>query len=114
MLGPDIRLDNPLYTNPAYAAYQEDVLVERLGRELGVGAEGAAAKIAALRAEREEAGLGKTSLGKLFAALGIAIATSVRWREECIDPGIWLRPDAEARSRPRAIGSGLRARLDDE
>jgi FMN phosphatase YigB (HAD superfamily) len=87
-------LDNTLYTNPAYAAFQEEVLVERLGRELGIGAEVAAAKIAALRAERAAAGLGKTSLGKLFAALGIEIATSVRWREECIEPAKWLRRDA--------------------
>jgi FMN phosphatase YigB (HAD superfamily) len=87
-------LDNTLYTNPAYAAFQEDVLVERLGRELGVGPEAAAAKLAALRAERERAGLGKTSLGKLFAALGIEIATSVRWREEAYEPSKWLKKDA--------------------
>jgi HAD superfamily hydrolase (TIGR01509 family) len=86
-------LDNTLYTNPAYAAFQEKVLVERLGRELGIGAEAAAARIAALRAERAAAGLGKTSLGKLFAALGIEIPTSVRWREECIEPAAWLKKD---------------------
>jgi FMN phosphatase YigB (HAD superfamily) len=86
-------LDNTLYTNPSYAAFQEDVLVERLGRELGLGTEGAKARIAALRAERAEAGLGKTSLGRLFAAMGIEIATSVRWREECIEPARWLKRD---------------------
>jgi phosphoglycolate phosphatase/putative hydrolase of the HAD superfamily len=87
-------LDNTLYTNPAYATFQEDVLVERLGRELGLDAAAASAKIAALRAEREAAGLGKTSLGKLFAALGIDIATSVRWREEAYEPAKWLKKDA--------------------
>jgi FMN phosphatase YigB (HAD superfamily) len=87
-------LDNTLYTNPAYANFQENVLVERLGRELGLGFEAAAARIEALRAERAAAGLGKTSLGKLFAALGIAIATSVRWREESVEPAKWLRHDA--------------------
>jgi FMN phosphatase YigB (HAD superfamily) len=86
-------LDNTLYTNPEYAAFQEDVLVERLGRELGLSAEAASARIAALRAERAAAGLGKTSLGRLFAALGIEIATSVRWREECYEPGEWLSKD---------------------
>ncbi len=94
-------LDNTLYTNPGYAAFQEDVLVERLGRELGLGAEGAAARIAALRAERAAAGLGKTSLGRLFAALGIEIQTSVKWREECIDPSKWLKRDARL---DRALG----------
>lgn len=87
-------LDNTLYTNSSYAAFQEDVLVERLGRELGISSEDAAQKIAILRAERVQAGLGKTSLGKLFAALGIDITTSVRWREDCIEPRKWLHPDS--------------------
>jgi len=87
-------LDNTLYTNPAYVAFQEDVLVERLGRELRLPQGAAAAKIAALRAERVAAGLGTTSLGKLFAALGIDIATSVAWREECYEPAQWLKRDA--------------------
>jgi FMN phosphatase YigB (HAD superfamily) len=94
-------LDNTLYTNPAYAAFQEDVLVERLGKELGIGATGAEERIKALRAEREAAGLGKTSLGRLFASLGIAIETSVRWREECIEPAKWLHRDAKL---DRALG----------
>ena len=44
--------------------------------------------------ERVDAGFGATSLGKLFAALGIEIATSVRWREECVEPAKWLGRDA--------------------
>ena len=86
-------LDNTLYTNPEYAAFQEDALMERLGLELGIGADAAAARIAALRAERTAAGLGKTSLGRLFAALGVEISTSVRWREECYEPEKWLPRD---------------------
>lgn len=102
-------LDNTLYTNPAYAAFQEDVLVERLGRELGIGTEAAAARIAGLRAEREAAGLGKTSLARLFAVLGIDIATSVRWRKECYEPAHWLAKDErlasslESLSKPYAL-----------
>jgi FMN phosphatase YigB (HAD superfamily) len=87
-------LDNTLYSNKAYADFQEDVLVEKLGRELGISTAEAAAKLAGLRADREAAGLGKTSLGKLFAALGIDIPTSVRWREECYEPAKWLKKDA--------------------
>ena len=94
-------LDNTLYTNPGYAAFQEDVLIERLGRELGMAPDAAAARINALRMERVDAGLGATSLGKLFAALGIEIATSVRWREECVDPTKWLGRDARL---DRALG----------
>jgi FMN phosphatase YigB (HAD superfamily) len=87
-------LDNTLYTNPAYAAYQEDSLMEPLAAALGVSCEAAIAKLAALRAERAAAGLGKTSLGRLFAALGIDMATSVRWREERFEPAAWLKKDA--------------------
>jgi len=94
-------LDNTLYTNPAYAASQEEALVERLGRDLGMSTEAAAAKIAALRAERSTAGLGVTSLGRLFAALGIEISTSVAWRVECIDPAKWLKRDVRL---DRALG----------
>jgi FMN phosphatase YigB (HAD superfamily) len=86
-------LDNTLYTNPEYAAFQEDALVERLGRELGIGPAAAEARIAALRAERAAAGLGKTSLGRLFAALGVDMRASVRWREECYEPAKWLSKD---------------------
>jgi FMN phosphatase YigB (HAD superfamily) len=94
-------LDNTLYTNPAYAASQEAALVARLARKLSLSPEAAEARIAALRAERAAAGLGATSLGKLFAALGIDMAESVRWREECIEPGKWLRRDARL---DRALG----------
>lgn len=104
-------LDNTLYTNPAYAAFQEDALVERLGRELGVDAAAAADKIAALRADREKTGLGKTSLGKLFAALGIEIATSVRWREEAYEPAKWLKKDARLDRALRLLSKDFRLAL---
>ena len=94
-------LDGTLYSDPEYAAFQEDVLVARLGRELGLTLAAAAARIEALRTERSNAGLGKTSLGRLFAELGIDIATSVRWREECIEPAEWLHRDARL---DRALG----------
>jgi Predicted hydrolase (HAD superfamily) len=104
-------LDNTLYTNPAYAASQEEALVERLGLELNIGPEAAAAKIAALRAERTAAGLGKTSLGWLFAALGIDMATSVRWREECILPEKWLKKDERLDRALGLLGVGYRLAL---
>ncbi len=86
-------LDNTLYTHSPYAAFQESVLVERLAKELGEEVEATRTRIEGLRAERLAAGLGKTSLGNLFASLGFDIETSVRWREEHIEPRDWLRPD---------------------
>lgn len=86
-------LDNTLYTNPPYAAFQEKALIARLGRELGFGEEVAAQRIAQMRGERKAAGIPPTSLGNLFVQLGIDMATNVRWREECIDPSAWLARD---------------------
>jgi phosphoglycolate phosphatase/putative hydrolase of the HAD superfamily len=86
--------DGTLYTNKAYQDFQEDVLVERLARELGEGAPRTRERIARIRAEREAAGQGRTSLGRIFAELGADMGTSIRWRAESIDPGKWLGPDA--------------------
>jgi HAD superfamily hydrolase (TIGR01509 family) len=88
-------LDSTLYTKPEYAAFQEDVLIERLARELGLGVEDARARIGDMRNRRRLGGQGKTSLGNMFAELGFDIATSVRWREEHIEPGQWLEADPE-------------------
>jgi HAD superfamily hydrolase (TIGR01549 family) len=104
-------LDNTLYTNPAYAQFQEDALVARLGRELGIGTEGAAARIASLRAEREAAGQGKTSLGKLFAALGVEMRDSVRWREECFEPSRWLKRDERLDAALRKLAQDFKLAL---
>ncbi len=89
-----LDFDGTLYSNPGYASFQEEVLVGRLARELGEEAAATRARLARMRAEREAAGLGKTSLGRLFAELGVSIRTSVLWREQLIEPGRWLVPDA--------------------
>jgi FMN phosphatase YigB (HAD superfamily) len=86
-------LDNTLYTNPDYAKYQEDVLVARLAQTLGEDLDAVRDRIEKMRADRRAAGLAPTSLGNLSAELGFDIATSVRWREESIEPGEWLNAD---------------------
>ncbi len=86
-------LDSTLYTNPEYAAFQEEVLIERLAKELGVGRREAKARVEDLRSRRRLGGEARTSLGNLFAELGFDIGTSVRWREEQIDPAEWLAVD---------------------
>ncbi|HUX38701.1 MAG TPA: HAD family hydrolase [Rectinemataceae bacterium] len=87
-------LDSTLYTNPAYARFQTEVLVERLAVFRGEALEDTQALLSGLRAERRSRGEADTSLGNLFLALGIPIGTSVAWREELIDPHRWLGPDA--------------------
>lgn len=86
-------LDSTLYTNPAYASFQTSTLVERLAEERGETVETTRGVLESLREDRRVRGEAQTSLGNLFLALGIPIETNIRWREERIDPGQWLRPD---------------------
>jgi phosphoglycolate phosphatase/putative hydrolase of the HAD superfamily len=119
-------IDGTLYTNQVYIDFQESVLVERLARERGEKPEATGALLGRMREDRAAAGLGRTSLGMLFAELGVGIETSVRWRIELIDPREWLKADlrlddtlAELASRcalaavtnnPRSVGEkGLEA-----
>jgi phosphoglycolate phosphatase/putative hydrolase of the HAD superfamily len=87
--------DSTLYSNPGYAEFQNEVLIERLAELRGESPAEIHARIDARRAEDAAAGRGKTSLGNVFAGLGVPIQTSVAWREELIEPGRWLEPDAE-------------------
>jgi len=98
-------LDGTLYTNPAYMAFQEEVLVGRLARERGEGVEATRAALQKMRAEREAAGLGRTSMARLFAALGIGVETSVRWREELIEPRDWLEADPRLEAALQILGA---------
>jgi HAD superfamily hydrolase (TIGR01509 family) len=93
-----LDFDSTLYTNPAYAAFQNEVLIERLARERGEAPESTRAVLEGLKARIRASGVGGeggTSLGNLFLALGVAIETSVAWREELIEPADWLGPDPE-------------------
>lgn len=88
-----LDFDSTLYTNPAYASFQTDVLVERLARERGEDLASTKAVLDTLKAKMRAEGAAATSLGNLFLELGISIETSVAWREALIDPFDWLYPD---------------------
>jgi phosphoglycolate phosphatase/putative hydrolase of the HAD superfamily len=98
--------DSTLYTNPEYARFQNEVLIERLAKERRLSLETLRAQIDARRVADAAAGRGRTSLGNVFAGLGLPIETSVAWREELIEPSAWLEPDSELGA---ALG-GLAAR----
>lgn len=85
--------DSTLYTNAEYASFQNEVLIERLAKERGEPLAATKALIEERRAEHAAAGQGRTSLGNLFLEFGVDITTSVRWREELIEPAFWLNPD---------------------
>lgn len=88
-----LDFDGTLYTHKAYAAFQNEVLIERLAKERGEDLAVTRALLDARRAARKAAGGQPTSLGNLFAELGVDIPTSVAWRLELIDPRKWLSPD---------------------
>ncbi|NLJ47908.1 MAG: HAD family hydrolase [Treponema sp.] len=98
-------LDSTLYTNPEYAAFQNEVLVDELARFRRV-------ETARIREEIREARdriareTGKvTSLGNAMAVLGVDIPTSVAWRERLIKPSDWLSPDARLAEALAALAS---------
>ncbi len=98
-------LDNTLYTNADYTEFQYRILEERLAGFLGVDPEGARQELARQRAGRAAAGLPPTSLANLCVALGVDIATSVRWRVEEIRPAEWLAADPELARALRELAS---------
>ncbi len=89
-------IDSTLYTNPDYAAFQNDVLIRELAAERDWSWEAAVFEVERARtAWCERNGVERTSLGNAFLELGIPIETSVEWRKRAIKPGSWLEPDAE-------------------
>ena len=85
--------DGTLYTNAAYARYQEDCQVARLARHLGIAEAEAIARLEAAREARRAAGLPKTSLARHFLSFGVDMDSIVRWRVEEIRPSEWVGPD---------------------
>ena len=98
-LPDDIRglvfdIDSTLYSNLDYNEEQRRVLVERLAAEQGRDTGAVESEIEAYqRAHAREHQGQKPSLGNTFLAFGVAIATSVHWREELLRPEAFLRPD---------------------
>jgi FMN phosphatase YigB (HAD superfamily) len=86
-------LDGTLYTHPRYAQFQESSQVARLACHLGLGAAEAQAMLDGSREARRACGLPKTSMANHFLGFGVDMATIVRWREEEIVPGAWLKAD---------------------
>lgn len=89
-------MDNTLYSHPAYTSHQEEVLVARLAAERGEELTLTQAVVDRWRKDFATAHGGRQpSLGNTFKGLGIPIETSIRWREECIQPERFLTPDTD-------------------
>jgi FMN phosphatase YigB (HAD superfamily) len=87
-------IDSTLYTNDAYAEFQNDVLVDELAKVRGVSSDDIWAELDKVRADyAARTGGGKTSLGNAMLALGVPLTTSVEWRQKLIVPEDWLSRD---------------------
>jgi len=91
-------IDRTLYTNEEYVEHQVQVLYERFAKEKGVEVDEVVAQVDAYREQfaRENEGR-KQSLGNSFAALGVPMEQSVRWREQEMQPERYLSTDHELR-----------------
>lgn len=91
-------VDLTLYSHAEYGGIQISKLIERMARHCGVTAGAMDARIGEYRALwAAEHGGAKTSLANAFAAFGVPIEESVRWREELIRPEDYLTADPELR-----------------
>lgn len=101
-------MDATLYTNPAYAQLQIDCLIERLGAVRGKSFEDMREEVESYRSAWAAAHGGqKISLGNTLAAFGISIEEGVRWREELIEPALYLREDPVLQKTLSVLGASF-------
>ena len=87
-------MDLTLYTNPEYGRYQNDILVEKLGKLRGLSFEEMSCEINAARKTWSLSHSGKTSsLSNILCGFGISIEKSVLWRNELIKPELFIKED---------------------
>jgi phosphoglycolate phosphatase/putative hydrolase of the HAD superfamily len=98
-------MDATLYTNPAYAQLQIDCLIERLGLVRGKPFGDMREEVESYRSNWAAAHGGqKISLGNTMIAFGISIEEGVRWREELIEPALYLKEDPKLRETLSVLG----------
>jgi phosphoglycolate phosphatase/putative hydrolase of the HAD superfamily len=91
-------MDGTLYTNDEYLQGQIDGMIRRLGEVRGKSFETTRDAINAYQDAWARDHGGRTcSLGNSLEAFGISVEESVRWREELIEPGLYIREDGELR-----------------
>lgn len=87
-------IDSTLYTSAAYAFEQVDCQVREFARIRGIEANEARKMVADYRKEFADKNNGKKiSLGNTLVAFGIPIETSVKWREQLLEPKEFLGRD---------------------
>ncbi|GHV75817.1 haloacid dehalogenase [Spirochaetia bacterium] len=87
-------MDGTLYTHEEYLQGQIDGLIRRLGQVRGKSFETMRDAVEAYQdAWARDHGGRKCSLGNSLEAFGISVEESVKWREELIEPGLYIRED---------------------
>ena len=102
-LPPKIRalafdMDLTLYSNAAYAQFQIDSLVKKMGERQGLSFDEMNRKV---EEERKfwaaSHGGKKPSLTNIMAGFGISIEENIRWRENSYEPGEFIKEDRRLR-----------------
>ena len=101
-------MDCTLYTNSEYARSQIDLPIERLAQLKGKTFNEMNAGIARWREAWAAEHGRQISLGNAFAAFGVSIAESVRWREELYRPEAYLAADTKLRAALEALAAKFR------
>jgi len=97
-------IDGTLYSHDEYGRFQSEVVIRELSKIRGEPYESTTAALDRVRSDYAAANGGATtSLGNAMAALGVDIATSVRWRRRLIDPARYLSPDPLLRAALSAL-----------
>ena len=87
-------MDLTLYSDPAYAEYQVDILIERLGMTQGLSLGEMKGKLEVVRQSWADSHGGKKpSLGNIILSYGISMEENVKWREEAFEPASFLKAD---------------------
>ncbi|MCH5291055.1 MAG: HAD hydrolase-like protein [Treponema sp.] len=88
-------IDGTLYTSDAYVFEQVDVQIRHFAHLRGIPEDEARRMIGDYRREWAAAHNGaKISLGNTFPAFGVPIETSIKWRDELLNPEQFLKEDS--------------------
>lgn len=91
-------IDSTLYTNAEYATEQVDVQLRHFAHLSGITADEARQRVGAWRDGYAREHGKKISLGNALVHFGIPIAESIRWRENLIEPALFLSRDDRLRA----------------
>jgi len=86
-------MDLTLYSDNGYGQYQTDCMVEKLGKIRGLSFDAMCREVEEkTKALERENGI-KPSLANVLTSYGLPIEEIIRWREELIEPGNYLKID---------------------